>query len=240
VMAVAAVSNLGRDDNYTGHPFAAANLYGYGKYAWDPRVDPEAVLRRWARLTYALPGAQEDALVRLLADSRGIYEKYTAPLGLCWMVNPGAHYGPSPWGYEFTLWGTYNRAGRDAVGIDRTASGTGYTLQYPEAIRAKYEDRDACPEKLLLFFHRLRYDHVMRDGRTLIQRIYDDHFEGVQAAEVMAGTLAWLDLPEPDRSEASRRMEMQLQNAREWRDVVNTFFRRLSGIGDEKGRKIFD
>ena len=153
VMAVAAVSNLGRDDNYTGHPFAAANLYGYGKYAWDPHVEPEAVLRRWARLTYALPGSQEDALVRLLMDSRDVYEQYTAPLGLCWMVNPGTHYGPSPWGYEFARWGTYNRADRDAVGIDRTASGTGYALQYPEAIRVKYEDPDTCPDKLLLFFH---------------------------------------------------------------------------------------
>lgn len=239
VMAVAAVSNLGRDGNYTGHPFAAANLYGYGKYAWDPRVDPEAVLRRWARLSYTLPRAQEDALVSLLMHSRDIYEQYTAPLGLCWMVNPGEHYGPSPWGYEFSPWGTYNRADRNAVGIDRTASGTGYVLQYPEAIRAKYEDPATCPDKLLLFFHRLRYDHVMRDGRTLIQRIYDDHFEGVRAAEAMAETLAGLDLPEPDRSEVGRRMEMQLQNAREWRDVINTFFHRLSGAADEKGRRIY-
>lgn len=240
VMAVAAVSNLGRDDNYTGHPFAAANLYGYGKYAWNPRVRPEWVLRRWARLTYALPAGQEDALVGLLMNSRAAYEKYTAPLGLCWMVNPGEHYGPSPWGYEFSLWGTYNRADRDAVGIDRTASGTGYVLQYPGAIRGKYERADTCPDNLLLFFHRLRYDHVMADGRTLIQRIYDDHFEGVQAVEAMAEALAGLDLPEPDRADAARRMEMQLCNAREWRDVVNTFFHRLSGIEDAKGRRIYD
>ena len=240
VMAVAAVSNLGRDDNFTGHPFAAVNLYGYGKYAWNPRVEPAAVLRRWARLTYALPEAQEAALVGMLLGSREVYEKYTSPLGLCWMVNPGGHYGPSPWGYEFSLWGTYNRADRNAVGIDRTASGTGYLLQYPEALRAKYADPATCPEKLLLFFHRLRYDHVMQDGRALIQRIYDDHFEGVEAAEAMAAALTELKLPEADRSEVARRMEMQLQNAREWRDVINTFFHRLSGAADGKGRRIYD
>ena len=92
----------------------------------------------------------------------------------------------------------------------------------------------------MLFFHRLRYDHVMRDGRTLIQRIYDDHFEGTEAVQAMADALAGLDLPEPDRADAARRMEMQLRNAREWRDVVNTFFHRLSGIDDAKGRKIYD
>ena len=240
VMAIAAVGNLGRDDNFTGHPFAAANLYGYGKYAWNPRIDPEGTLRLWARLTYALPPAQEDALTDILAQSRAVYEKYTAPLGLCWMVVPGEHYGPSPWGYEFALWGTYNRADRSAVGIDRTSRGTGYALQYPEALRARYESPARCPEELLLFFHRLRYDYVMRDGRTLIQRIYDDHFEGAEAVEAMARALEALDLPEPDRTEALRRMELQLKNAREWRDVVNTFFRRLSGAEDAAGRTIFD
>ena len=250
VMAVAAVSNLGRDANYTGHPFAAVNLYGYGKYAWNPRVDPRWVTRRWARLSYALPAGQEDALVDMLLDSRTVYEKYTAPLGLCWMVNPDGHYGPSPWGYEFSLWGTYNRADRNGVGVDRTASGTGYVLQYPlalqrrygtpDALQRRYGTPDACPDELLLFFHRLRYDYVMRDGRTLIQRIYDDHFQGVEAVEAMAETLAGLDLPEPDRAEAARRMELQLRNARQWRDVVNTFFHRLSGVEDAMGRKIYD
>ncbi len=240
VAAVAAVSNLGRDANYTGHPFAAVNLYGYGKFAWRPQVDPEAVLRRWARLTYALPAAREDALVALLMRSREVYEKYTATLGLGWMVKPEDHYGPSPGGYEFSRWGTYHRAGRDAVGIDRTSNGTGLTRQYPEPLRAKYEDPATCPDNLLLFFHRLRYDYRMRDGRTLIQRIYDDHFEGVEEAEAMARALNALDLPEPDRTEAAGRMAMQLDNAREWRDVINTFFHRLSGADDEKARTIFD
>lgn len=240
VCAVAAVSNLGRDDNYTGHPFAAVNLYGYGKYAWDPRVDPEEVVNRWARLTYGLAGEHQRALADMLLNSREVYEKYTAPLGLCWMVNPDGHYGPCPGGYEFSRWGTYHRASRDAVGIDRTKKGTGYVEQYPEALRDRYADPERCPDNLLLFFHRLRYDYRMRDGRTLIQRIYDDKFEGVEAVEAMARTLESLPLPEPDRSEVARRMARQLQNAREWRDVINTFFHRLSGVDDERGRKIYD
>jgi len=239
VRAVAAVSNLGRDDCMTGHPFAAANLFGYGRFAWDLMSDPRRVLVQWAKLTYALPEAQRDALVDMLMDSRAVYEKYTAPLGLNWMVRPGVHYGPSPEGYEYDLWGTYHRADRNAVGIDRTAAGTGYVCQYPDALRDLYADTDTCPEKLLLFFHRLPYDFRMRDGRTLIQRIYDDHFEGVEQVERMAETLASLDLPEPDRTEALRRMDMQLANAREWRDVINTYFHRLSGVEDARGRKIY-
>lgn len=239
IKATAAVSNLGRDENFFGHPFAAANLFSYGLFAWNPDETPEHAVRLWCRLTYGLPAAQEDALCRLLMESREVYEQYTAPLGLCWMVTEHVHYGPGPDDYEYDSWGTYHRADRNAVGIDRTAAGTGYLLQYPPELQARYATPDVCPDNLLLFFHRVRYDHVMRDGRTLIQRIYDDHFEGYERVEAMAKALATLALPSPDREIAAERMTRQLHNAREWRDVINTFFHRFSGSPDAQGRTIY-
>lgn len=239
VMAIAAVTNLGRDDNYTGHPFAAVNLFGYGLFAWNPDLQPEKIIRLWARLTYSLELMDEDALVALLMGSRCTYEKYTAPLGLCWMVSPNHHYGPSPSGYEYQAWGTYHKADRNAVGIDRTASGTGYLLQYPLEMQNRYATPEACPDELKLFFHRLRYDYVMADGRTLIQRIYDDHFEGLEETRAMAETLKALPLPSPDKEEAMSRMERQLANAREWCDIINSFFHGYSGAEDAHGRTIY-
>jgi len=240
IMAIAAVGNLGRDWNYTGHPFAAVNLFGYGMMAWNPEADPESSIRLWAKLTYRLPQEQENTLVDMLLGSRRTYEKYTAPLALCWMVNPHVHYGPNPEGYEFSPWGTFHRATRDAVGIDRTTAGTGYVEQYPEPLRTRYSRPETTPDLLKLFFHRLPYDYVMDDGRTLIQRIYDDHFEGYDDAEAMAAKLQTLKLPSPDREEAAERMQKQLRNAREWRDIINTYFRRMSGAEDEKGRRIYE
>ncbi|PCS20439.1 hypothetical protein RU92_GL000087 [Lactococcus cremoris subsp. tructae] len=35
------------------------------------------------------------------------------------------------------------------------------------------------------------------------------------------------------------RLERQLENARNWRDQVNTYFYRMSGIPDDKGREIY-
>ena len=240
VQSIAAVSNLGRDDNWTGHPFAALNLFAYGLFAWNPDSDPETVIRQWTKLSYDLPMEQTEKLVSVLLRSRSVYEKYTATLGLCWMITPNSHYGPNPYGYEFQAWGTYIRADRNAVGIDRTEKGTGYLSQYPEEMQKLYQDPRTCPDELLLFFHRLPYDFVMKDGRTLIQRIYDDHFAGYEAVEEMAHTLETLDLPDPDKQEAQSRMEVQLRNAREWRDIVNTFFYRFSGVLDRQGRKIYD
>ncbi len=124
--------------------------------------------------------------------------------------------------------------------MDRTSKGTDYLSQYPASLRERYENPETCPDLYLLFFHRLPYIHVLRDGRTLIQRIYDDHFEGAEAAERMAEALSTLPFPEPDSSEIRERMARQLANAREWRDVINTFFFRLSGIPDAHGRKIYD
>ena len=37
----------------------------------------------------------------------------------------------------------------------------------------------------------------------------------------------------------SARFKRQLVNAREWRDQVNTYFHRISGIEDAKGRTIY-
>ena len=240
IMSVAAVSNLGNDGNYTGHPLAAVNLFTFGLLAWDPSVDAEAAVARWARLTYAFPPEQERALVSLLLSTRRIYEKYTAPLGIGWMINPHHHYGPNPSGYEYDAWGTYHKADRHAVGIDRTESGTGFLSQYPEELRVKYEDPDTCPDLYLLFYHRLPYTFRMKDGRSLIQRIYDDHFEGLEEARSLAASLLSLPFPEPDASVIRERMDLQLKNAREWCDVVNTFFRRLSGADDARGRVIYD
>ena len=240
IMAMAAVSNWGDDACVYGHPFAAVNMFGYGMLCWDPdNADPETIARTWAKLTYSFNEADEDTLVNILLESRGAYEKYTAPLGICWMVTPHVHYGASPDGYEYQAWGTYHRANRDAVGIDRTKNGTGYAEQYPAELRDRYSNLETCPDNLLLWFHRVRYDYVMRDGRTLIQRIYDDHFEGYDWVVATEEKLAALPFPEADKALIMDRIARQKKNAHEWCDIVNSFFYRFSGVEDAKGRPLY-
>lgn len=235
---MATVSNLGDDANWCGHDLAQANLYAFGRMTWLGRSEPESFAREWARLTF--PEAA-DQVADILMASAPAYEKYVAPLGLSFMVNPHTHYGPCPGGYEFALWGTYHRANCKAVGMDRSSSGTGFTSQYPEGLKLRYDDPATCPEQLLLFFHRLPYDYRLKDGRSLLQRIYDDHFEG--AAEAEALREAWLALkgrmPEATHARVLQRFDRQVDNAREWRDVINTYFYRLTDIPDAQGRTIY-
>jgi alpha-glucuronidase len=239
ISAVAGVSNVGDSPNWTGHTLAQANLYCFGRMAWDPGLGAKEAVGEWARLSFG-PDACE-RIRDMCLKSREVYEKYTTPLALGWMVNINHHYGPSPEGYEFMKWGSYHRASHSALGVDRTKSGTGFTGQYSESLSAVFDSRESCPEELLLFFHRLPYDYKLKSGKTLLQRIYDDHFEGVE--QVIEFIREWDEL-EPALSPevfspVRERFLLQLENAKEWRDVINTYFYRLTGMPDDAGRKIY-
>ncbi|MGW4960501.1 alpha-glucuronidase [Nonomuraea sp. NPDC004186] len=239
-----AVSNVGDDRYWTGHPLAQANLYAFGRLAWDPGLDPAAVLDEWIDLTFAWPGESLRRTLHAMMDgSWRTYERYTAPLGVGFMVRPGHHYGPDVDGYEYTPWGTYHFADRDGVGVDRTrATGTGFTGQYPQPWSDVYESLERCPDELLLFFHHVPYGHVLHSGSTVIQHIYDTHFAGAEEAaetrlhwEKLAGTGA----VDPDLyARVKERLDEQVRCAEEWRDQINAYFFRKSGVPDARGRRI--
>jgi len=237
----AGVSNIGDDENWTGHTLAQANLYGYGRLAWNPDLSAEQIAEEWVRLTFGNDGRVVDVITGMLMDSWPIYEKYTAPLGVGWMVTPHTHYGPDVDGYEYSRWGTYHFADRNGIGVDRTmASGTGYTGQYFGPNRDMYERLDTCPDELLLFFHHVPYSHVLRSGKTVIQHIYDTHFEGAEeAARLVERWRSLKGLVDDERfAQVESRLQEQAEHAKEWRDVINTYFYRKSGVPDARGRLI--
>jgi len=245
VKAIVAVANTGLDENWTGHTLAQANLYSFGRMATDPALTAREVLTEWVGLTFGIHCENQvvqNRILEMLLSSREVYELYASPLGLGWMVNINHHYGPSPEGYEFSKWGTYHRANHEAVGVDRTENGTGYVAQYHPYLSKLYSDKATCPEELLLYFHRLPYSFKLKCGKTLLQYIYDTHFEGVERVEGFIATWASLksSLPECVYSSVAERLSRQLSNAKEWRDVVNTYFYRLTGIGDEHGRHVWE
>jgi len=241
ISAVVAVSNTG-DDNWCGNLMAQANLYAFGRMAWNANLTAEQVTKEWVALTFGTAPVLFNPIADMVLASRHVYEKYNAPLGIGWMVNINHHYGPSVDGYEYMKWGTYHRANTKAIGVDRTRKGTGYTAQYQPYVRDLYESLDTCPEAMLLFFHRLPYSYMLKSGKTLLQHIYDTHFEGVEDVEAFIKTWDSLKelLPADAYENVSARFDMQLENAKEWRDVVNTYFYRKTGIADAKGRKIYD
>ncbi len=239
---MAAVTNIGNDLNWTGHQMAQSNTYGYARLCWNPDLSSEQITDEWVRMTYSNNEKVVNTVKEMLMGSWRTYENYTSPLGIGWMVNPNHHYGPNVDGYEYDKWGTYHRANNKGIGVDRTVrSGTGYAGQYHNDVARVYENMEKCPEELLLFFHHVPYDYRLKSGETLIQYIYNTHFKGVEEVEELVNK--WKSLKGLVSDEifrhVSERLEGQLEHSKEWRDVINTYFYRKTGIPDELGRRIY-
>ena len=238
---IAAVANTGNESNWTGHDLAAANLYGFGRLAYQKECTAEDIAREWIEVTFGSNKEMINTITDILMRSWPIYEQYTAPLGIGWMVNPNHHYGPNVDGYEYDRWGTYHRADHLGIGVDRSERGTGYAMTYQEPLASTYNSVEACPDELLLFFHHVSYTHILKSGKSVIQHIYDTHFDGVENVENMMKALDKIKeyLPLAVYNRMVPRLEEQLRLAKEWRDQINTYFYRKSGIIDTKNRTIY-
>lgn len=238
---MAAVTNTGNDCNWTGHDLAAVNLYGFGRLSFDKNLSAEAIASEWIVQTFGNIAKVKENILKILMMSWPTYEKYTSPLGIGWMVRPNGHYGPDVDGYEYDRWGTYHKADHKGIGVDRTAKGTGFCTQYNEPLASLYADVKTCPEELLLFFHRMEYDYVLSTGKTILQHIYDTHFEGAGEAETFFEL--WKELKglikEDSYERTLERFEHQKEHSKEWRDVINSYFYRKTGIGDQQGRTLY-
>jgi alpha-glucuronidase len=89
-----------------------------------------------------------------------------------------------------------------------------------------------------LFMHHVPYIHVLHSGKTVIQSIYDSHYEGAES--VLSYVRRWKDLKGrvDDRRyrEILAQLEYQAGQAEVWRDAVSNWFLRASGIPDARHR----
>jgi alpha-glucuronidase len=234
------VANAGADASWLGHPLAMANLYGFGRLAWNPNLSSRAIAEEWTRLTFGNDPVVVGAVAGMQVDSWEVYESYTGPLGAQTLTDIlGSHYGPGVESSERNGWGQWHRADHDGVGMDRTvATGTGYIGQYRPPLAKLYESLESTPDELLLFFHHVPYTYVLRSGKTVIQHIYDSHYEGAERAaqlvrqwEVLKGRI-----DKQRYSEVLARLEYQAAHAIVWRDAVCNWFFRASGLPDARHR----
>lgn len=238
---ISAVGLVGMDKNWTHHKLMQSNLYAYGRLAWDNQLSSEEIANNWTVLTFAISSDSRDKIVDILVSSRETYALYTAPNGVGFMCRPNHHYGPDIDGYEYDRWGTYHFADRDGIGNNRSLDGTKYVEQYSPARCQEYNDLKTCPDELLLWFHHVDYQHVLNNGKTLIQDIYDNHFEGVERVAVYQETWEKLssELDKDSYENVKDLLSVQYHMAIEWRDQINTYFFRKSGVTDEHNRQIY-
>lgn len=227
--------NIGTDRNWTRHPLAAANLYGFGRLAFDPFAGPEEITEEWIERTFSNERKVVETIKSMLLESYNIYASYTSPLGLGYMCDKGSHFNPEP-----EIRGNYNGSDTTGLGYDRTSKGSGFIDQYHKSLRDLYNDPHSIPQEKLLWIHHLPFDFRIKDGLTLIQAVYNSYFDGACKVEGLIDR--WNSLKtsiDPLRfSKVSSLLSGQLEEAYKWRNNSLMFLHNLSRIDDEANRAL--
>jgi alpha-glucuronidase len=240
LVGIAGVANIGLDKNWCGHHFSQANWYAFGRLAWNPALSSRQIAEEWLKQTFGnekgIVKSREfaSAITSVMLRSREACVDYMMPLGLHHIFKFDHHMGPQPDGYiaRYPIeWCPvyYHRANSDSIGVDRTHTGSNATGQYPEPYCSLYDDINTCPERYLLWFHRVPWTRRMNSGRTLWEEMQWRYNQGV--SEVEDFIRIWQEArPEIDEQrwrEVNDRLQRQLKDAKEWRDVCLGYFGKL-------------
>ncbi len=240
VGGIVGVSNVGRDENWLGNHLSQSNLYAFGRLAWNPDLSSEAINREWRLLTFGDDAEVARVVDHIQLSSYPAFENYTGPLGLQTLTDiTGNHYGVRVEASERNGWGQWHRADETGIGMDRTvATGTGYIGQYRPEVAARWEALATTPDDLLLFLHHVPYTYRLHSGETVIQHIYDAHYAGAETVQEWVAD--WESLrgrvDERRYDEILAQLKYQAGQAEVWRDAVNNWFHRETGIDDALGR----
>lgn len=230
---IAGVANTGSDVNWTGHHFAQANWYAYGRLAWNPDLGADDIAGEWIAMTWGHASAMRSTIRSLMLDSHQTYVDYTMPLGLQHLIG-GDHYAPMPenpdprradWSAIY-----YHRADTTAIGFDRTRRGSGAVDQYHSPLRERFNDPATCPEKFLLWFHRLPWDYKLASGRTLWEELVRRYTAGADDARAMLSSWQGLrgQIDDERYSAVLAKLQRQAEDAAAWRDKCLKYFQQFS------------
>jgi alpha-glucuronidase len=231
--AIAGVSNVGSDSNWTGSQFNQANWYAFGRLAWDHDLSASKVADEWIRMTFTNDARAVATIRGMMMTSREAVVNYMTPLGLAHIMATGHHYGPGAWadaGRPDWTPSYYHRADSLGVGFDRTRAGSDAVAQYFPPVRDRYESQSTVPDSVLLWFHHVRWTDRLESGRTVWGELVHRYGAGVDSARAMRR--AWARVrPAIDSTrfgEVASFLEIQAREAKWWRDASLLYFQTFS------------
>ena len=235
LVGISGVANIGDDANWCGHPFSQANWYAFGRLAWNPSLSAEEIAHEWLVQTYENQDEKFTKPVEMMMmTSREACVNYMMPLGLHHIFKFDHHYGPEPDGFiaSYPLeWCPvyYHKADAQGVGFDRSSKGTDAVGQYPEPYRSQYDNIETCPEEYLLWFHHVPWTYKMKSGSTLWQELCMKYNMGVAMVEVYrdfwhTSAKQYMKGHEQEWQHTDSLLNVQLENAKEWRNTCLKYF----------------
>jgi alpha-glucuronidase len=233
--AIAGVANIGRDINWTGHHFAQANWFTYGRLAWNHQLTAEEIGKEWLKLTFSHDEDFVNNSLDLMMRSREAVVGYMTPLGLHHLMGWDHHHGPEPWtnlprARADWLPRYYHNASQDGIGFNRTSTGSNATAQYFSPLREKFDSPGTCPENLILWFHHLPWDYKMKSGRTLWDELCYEYTHGVNEAREFQRIWDSLEgkIDEGRFKHVQYKLKVQAREALWWRDACLLYFQTYS------------
>ena len=239
LVGISGVANIGDDANWCGHPFSQANWYAFGRLAWNPSLTAEEIAHEWLVQTYENQDEKFTKPVEMMMmTSREACVNYMMPLGLHHIFKFDHHYGPEPDGFiaSYPLeWCPvyYHKADAKGIGFDRSSKGTDAVGQYPEPYRSQYDNIETCPEEYLLWFHHVAWNYKMKSGSTLWQELCMKYNMGVAMVEVYrdywhTSAKQYMKGHEQEWQHTDSLLNVQLENAKEWRNTCLKYFQTFS------------
>ena len=239
LIGISGVANIGDDANWCGHPFSQANWYAFGRLAWNPSLSAEEIAHEWLVQTYENQDEKFTKPVEMMMmTSREACVNYMMPLGLHHIFKFDHHYGPEPDGFiaSYPLeWCPvyYHKADAKGIGFDRSSKGTDAVGQYPEPYRSLYDNIETCPEEYLLWFHHVPWTYKMKSGSTLWQELCMKYNMGVAMVEVYrdfwhTSAKQYMKGHEQEWQHTDSLLNVQLENAKEWRNTCLKYFQTFS------------
>ena len=239
LVGISGVANIGDDANWCGHPFSQANWYAFGRLAWNPSLTAEEIAHEWLVQTYENQDEKFTKPVEMMMmTSREACVNYMMPLGLHHIFKFDHHYGPEPDGFiaSYPLeWCPvyYHKADAQGVGFDRSSKGTDAVGQYPEPYHSMYDNIATCPEEYLLWFHHVPWTYKMKSGSTLWQELCMKYNMGVAMVEVYrdfwhTSAKQYMKGHEQEWQHTDSLLNVQLENAKEWRNTCLKYFQTFS------------
>ncbi|HTY94756.1 MAG TPA: alpha-glucuronidase family glycosyl hydrolase [Steroidobacteraceae bacterium] len=233
---MAGVANIGTDRDWTGSIFGQADWYAFGRLAWDPQADPQAIAGDWVRMTFSGDPRVVRPIVGMMMGSREAVVDYMTPLGLAHLMATGHHYGPGPWidNLPRAEWNPvyYHHAGTDGIGFDRTASGSDALADYAPEVARRLADPDVDDDRYLLWFHHVPWSFRVASGRTVWEELTYRYSRGVATVQAMGRT--WDSLrPFIDAERFGKTaafLREQHEEARWWRDACIAYFQSKAGL----------
>lgn len=235
ITAISAVANIGEDANWTGHHFAQANWYAFGRLAWNHDLSSEQIADEWLKMTFTDNQSFVKPVKEIMLSSRETAVDYMMPLGLHHIFASGHHYGPEPWGdYKNGRpdWSPvyYHKSDPNGLGFDRTKTGSNAVSLYFPPLDQTYGNIKTTPENLILWFHHVPWNYKMKDGKTLWEELclkYDTGVKGVRNYQETWDKLQTLVDEERFKSVQSK-LKIQAEDAVWWKDACVLYFQTFS------------